>query len=259
MVYTIEQERLMKVMSKFLKDILPDLELPLNKRTILDRGNSAYGSKTYYVDKNDRDVPWFIEYDEKDIDENNKWDVSDRFKPLYEYFGQDNFELFIKWLFGFNITYSGKFKYNWLFTDMIYFIIESNPPRSLNEYVMDEISDENLFKIINKLVRHIYGKDLTMVENEHGYLRFFSVGPVPPYHRNLSGRLWVDDDRLEKMIENLFGIDSEQATALIAFYFSEKYNIKITDARPPLSMGWYERVIDYNMFDNPDYVVPNED
>jgi len=264
MVYTIEQERLMKVMMRFFNQMLPDFVLPLKKKVSWSKGNSGYGSRlddymsatTYYI--ND-DGTWFINYDDnkkyKSFSD-TKWDVNERLEPLYDYFGEENFELFVKWLFKIDLKNKGVFDNDdWTFTDMSWVITESEPSR----YVVDEIPDDKLMKIINKLVRYIYGKELTMNENEHGYLRFFSDGPVPPYHRNLSGRLWVDDDRLEKNIEGLFGIDSEQATALIGFYFSEKYNIKITDARPPLSMGWYERVIDYNMFDNPDYVVPNED
>ena len=87
------------------------------------------------------------------------------------------------------------------------YIITEKQHALIKEFIVDEYSDETLFKIIDKLVVYIYGKELKMVENKDGYLRFFSSGPVSPFHRNLSGRLWVDDDRLEKMIENLFGID----------------------------------------------------
>jgi len=133
-------------------------------------------------------------------------------------------------------------------------ITESEPSR----YAVDNIPDDKLMKIINKLVLYIYGKELTMVENKDGYLEFFSTGPVPPYHRNLSGRLWVDDDRLEKDIERLFGVDSEQSTALVAFYFAEKYGIKVTDAKHQFHK-WFGNEIDYKQFDDPTYVVDDED
>jgi len=135
-------------------------------------------------------------------------------------------------------------------------ITESEPSR----YAVDNIPDDKLMKIINKLVLYIYGKELTMVENKDGYLEFFSTGPVPPYHRNLSGRLWVDDDRLEKDIERLFGVDSEQSTALVAFYFAEKYGIKVTYAKhQPHKWFGNENEIDYKQFDDPTYVVDDED
>jgi hypothetical protein len=361
MKYTIEQERLMKVMMRFFNQMLPDFVLPLKKKVNWRKGNSGYGSSldnymlatTYYI--ND-DGTWFINYDDKEykLFSNTKWDINERLEPLYDYFGEESFELFVKWLFKIDLKDKGVFDNDWTLTDMSWVITENkNQIRKIirrveedyyeleevvidglneddpcdydnkedyldsiskgsatvyifkyvdekyygtesfvkikeyianlinerhsseiidhyvtskkyckpmiNEYVVNEIPDDKLMKIINKLVRHIYGKELTMIENEHGYLRFFSDGPVPPYHRNLSGRLWVDDDRLEKNIEGLFGVDSEQSAALIAFYFSEKYGIKITDARPPLSMGWYERVIDYKMFDDPTFKVPNDD
>jgi len=264
MKYTIEQERLMKVMMKLFNQMLPDSQFPLKQKVNWRKGNSGYGSglddymsaTTNYIDGDGR--VWFIEYGDREKGysaSDSKWDVNERLMPLYEYFGEESFELFIKHLFKLDLKDMGEFSHDYTFTDMDYVITESEP----SKYVVDDIPDDKLFKIINKLVRYIYGKELTMSENEHGYLRFFSNGPVPPYHRNLAGRLWVDDDRLEKNIEGLFGIDSEQSAALIAFYFSEKYGIKITDARPPLSMGWYERVIDYRMFDDPTFKVPNDD
>ena len=262
MKYTIEQERLMKVMMRFFNQMLPDFVLPLKKKVSWRKGNSRYGSglddymsaTTYYI--ND-DGTWFINYDDKEykLFSNTKWDINERLEPLYDYFGEESFELFVKWLFKIDLKDKGVFDNDWTLTDMSWVINESEPSR----YIVDDIEDDKLMKIINKLVLYVYGRELTMSKHESGYLRFLSAGPVPPYHRNLSGRLWVDDDRLEKIIEQVFGIDSEQSTALIAFYFSEKYNIKITDARPPLSMGWYERVIDYRMYDDPTYKEPEED
>ena len=262
MVYTIEQERLLKVMMKLFKEILPDFVLPLKTKVSWTKRNSGYGSSmddyttgiTHYVDGNN--TVWFIEYDDRDkFTSDYKWDVNEKLNPLYDYFGEDAFAMFIKKVFNFDLLNKGSYLNDWIFTDTDYVITESEQSR----YVVDDISDDKLLKIINKLVLYVYGRELTMSENESGYLRFLSTGPVPPYHRNLSGRLWVDDDRLEKIIEQVFGVDSEQAAALIAFYFSEKYGIKITDARPPLSMGWYNRVIDYKMYDDPTYKVPNED
>jgi hypothetical protein len=250
------------LMMKLFNHMLPDFQFPLKQKVNWRKGNSGYGSRlddymsstTYYI--ND-DGTWFINYDDKEykLFSNTKWDINERLEPLYDYFGEESFELFVKHLFKLDLKDRGVFDMDYMFTDMDWVITESESSR----YVVDDIPDDKLVKIINKLVRYIYGKELTMSENEHGYLRFFSNGPVPPYHRNLAGRLWVDDDRLEKNIEGLFGVDSEQSAALIAFYFSEKYGIKITDARPPLSMGWYERVIDYRMFDDPTFKVPNDD
>lgn len=125
------------------------------------------------------------------------------------------------------------------------------------KYIIDEIDEDKLMKIIRKFINHIYGKQLTMEENSSGYIRFYSVGPVPPFHRNLSGRLWMDDDRLFNIIEDFFSIDDSQTYALISFYFSNLYNIKITDVKsqPHIFFG----VIDYSQFDDENHHIENEE
>ena len=120
------------------------------------------------------------------------------------------------------------------------------------KYAVDNFSDDELMKIIRKFVIHIYGKQLTMKENSSGYLSFYSSGPVPPYHRNLSGRLWCDDDRLYNIIENFFSTDWQQTFALIGFYFSNFYGIKVTDTRFQPHIFPNAR-IDYSQFDDPSY------
>ena len=120
------------------------------------------------------------------------------------------------------------------------------------KYAVDNFSDDELMKIIRKFINHIYGKQLTMKENSSGYLSFYSLGPEEPYHRNLSGRLWVDDDRLYNIIETFFSTDMTQTLALIAFYFSNFYKIKITDAAfQPHT--FFAAGVDYSQFDDPNY------
>lgn len=118
--------------------------------------------------------------------------------------------------------------------------------------VTDEFDDETLMRIIRKFIIHIYGKQLTMKENSSGYLRFYSVGPEPPYHRNLSGRLWIDDDRLYNIIKTWFSCNGTEALSLIAFYFSTYYNIKVTHARIQ-SHTFFDGGVDYSQFDDPNY------
>jgi len=120
------------------------------------------------------------------------------------------------------------------------------------KYAVDNFSDDELMKIIRKFINHIYGKQLTMKENSSGYLSFYSLGPEEPYHRNLSGRLWVDDDRLYNIIETFFSTDMTQTLALIAFYFSNFYKVKITDAAfQPHT--FFAAGVDYSQFDDPNY------
>lgn len=126
------------------------------------------------------------------------------------------------------------------------------------KYAVDNFSDDELMRIIRKFINHIYGKQLTMKENSSGYINFYSSGPVAPYHRNLSGRLWIDDDRLYNIIETFFSISGHQALALIGFYFSNFYGIKVTDARIQ-SHIFFDTRIDYSQFDDENYQVEYDD
>lgn len=122
MEYTIEQERLMQVMLKFLNNKLPDLELPLKKVSFRGTGNSGWGSSMhdyhfwtyYYMDENKDN--WFVNFDCRQSEEH--WDVNERLEPLFLYFGEENFELFVKWLFRIDLTEDCQCKYLWFFTDM---------------------------------------------------------------------------------------------------------------------------------------------
>ena len=125
------------------------------------------------------------------------------------------------------------------------------------KYIIDDFSEEQLMKIIRKFVRHIYGKDLTMVEDSERYIKFFSVGPVPPYHRNMAGRLWVYDDRLINIIMDFFSTDYDQALGLVAFYFSNNYDIKIMDAKVPSHVFFGK--IDYSRFDDENYHIEDDE
>lgn len=131
--------------------------------------------------------------------------------------------------------------------------------KKVNESVIDDIEDDKLVKIIDKLVRYVYGRELRMEENKDGYLRFFSSGPVAPYHRNLHGTIWMDDNRLAETIKGFFGTNWDETFALIAFYFSKKYDIKVRNARRPISANWATTKFDYSDFDDPNKVVSDED
>ena len=67
----------------------------------------------------------------------------------------------------------------------------------------------------------------------------------------------MDDDRLFNIIEDFFSIDDSQTYALISFYFSNLYNIKITDVKsqPHIFFG----VIDYSQFDDENHHIENEE
>lgn len=265
MKYTIEQEKLMKVMMRVFNDILPDFKFPLKTKTKWRKGNRGYGSglddyvsgNTYYIDDNDE--TWFINYGDEGtpLYLPAKWEVNEKLEPLLDYFDEESFELFIKWFFKIDLKNKGKFNYDWMFDDTKYRLTENKNTPMINEYVVDEIDDDNLMKIIRKFVHYIYGKDLTMEETKTGYINFYSVGPQPPFQRNLSGRLWVGDDRLFNLIKDHLSIDDSEVYALISFYFSTKYGIKINEAKRPPHIFFGE--IDYSQFDDENYHIENEE
>ena len=75
----------------------------------------TYGT-TYYMDEYGDN--WLIEYSENHPAMNVHWEVNEKLEPLYDYFGEDNVVLFVKWLFKVDLTEPTKKEYDWLFSDM---------------------------------------------------------------------------------------------------------------------------------------------
>lgn len=123
MDYSIKHERLMNVMDNFFNETLPDIELPLVKKNKKGEGNRGYGSglddyiyiNTYYYGQENLEEPLFINFDNNHSYSDTKWEINEKFEPIYNFFGEENFEEFIKWKFGFDITQKGTKEYNWVF------------------------------------------------------------------------------------------------------------------------------------------------
>ena len=126
MKYTIEHNRLMEVMEDFFKKNFPEIELPLMKKNSSGKGNSGYGSglddytwiNRHYYSPNDvgLETPIFIEWDDRHLFSNEKWSVDEKLEFIYDFFGENNFEEFVKWYFGLDIAkYSNNKKTNWIF------------------------------------------------------------------------------------------------------------------------------------------------
>jgi len=124
MNYTIEHNRLMEVMEDFFKKNFPDIELSLIKKKSTGKGNSGYGSglddytwmNIYYYSPDDLENPLFIEWDDRHLFSDEKWSVDEKLEVMYDFFGEENFENFVKWYFGFDIKkYSNNKKTNWIF------------------------------------------------------------------------------------------------------------------------------------------------
>jgi hypothetical protein len=124
MNYEITHNRLMDVMKKYMEKNMPEIELPLVKRKSTGKGNRGYGSglddyfytNLYYYSQNDVgfEKPIFIEWSDNHLYSDEKWSVYEGFEPMYNIFGEENFEKFIKWCFGFDITKYGNKRSNWV-------------------------------------------------------------------------------------------------------------------------------------------------
>ena len=113
----------MKLMERFLNENLPDIEVPLEKVGNVGHGNRGYGSEMddhmwinlKFYSPNDMDDELFIEWGENHPYSNKKWSVNEKLEPLFEMFGEEAFEEFIKWYFGLDIRDKGNKKTNWMF------------------------------------------------------------------------------------------------------------------------------------------------
>lgn len=122
MKYIITENKIYEAMEMYLKMYYPMLTEPLHQKRITGKGNSGYGSGlddyTYinveYVDMDDE--AWFGKYDDRYIYSDSKWEVNGKLETMYNMFGEENFEMFVKQYFNFNITDKGNKKYNWYFS-----------------------------------------------------------------------------------------------------------------------------------------------
>lgn len=83
-------------------------------------GNSGWGGSmhdytgmnTKYLDEDGRVL--FLNFDER-FASDTTWEVSEIFQPLYDFFGEESFELFVSKVYNFDITEKGKKRGNWVF------------------------------------------------------------------------------------------------------------------------------------------------
>jgi hypothetical protein len=123
MKYIITENKINDVMFIYLKKHYPTLavEEPLRTKNHFSQGNSGYGSSmhdftkitTHFLDEDD--MIWFKHFDDRDSSEDSKWEVNEYFEEMYNMFGEENFQSFIKEYFGFDLTKKGNKKYDWTF------------------------------------------------------------------------------------------------------------------------------------------------
>ena len=99
------------------KEPLPEI---VKKNHEYFQGNSGWGSSmhdytgmnTDYLDDDGRIL--FHNYDDRYISD-SAWEVSDIFQSLYDFFGEESFELFIEKVYNLEITDKGNKEDNWFF------------------------------------------------------------------------------------------------------------------------------------------------
>jgi hypothetical protein len=123
MKFIITESRLMETMDKFFEENFSEIELPLVKRESFGRGNKGYGSRlddytyvnVYYYGQEDMETPLFVEWDDNHLYSDEKWNVDEKFELIYNFFGEEGFERFVKWKFGLDIAKRGDKITNWTF------------------------------------------------------------------------------------------------------------------------------------------------
>ena len=99
-----------------------------------------------------------------------------------------------------------------------------------------EISEERLFKLLDKIIISHYGEPIRMVidPDTEKYLHFIKISDdekkvgdpkrVPRmFERNSWGMLFINDQRLYNKIMSVLGVTSSEASRIILRYFEYKF------------------------------------
>ena len=122
MKFIITENKLVSVMTDFVKKNYPDALSPLKTRLRLkDIGNSGWGSSMHdykYYDTiyyTDNGSIMLVEFDDRDSGEVSRWLVNDRLTEMYNFFGDDSVEQFFLTVHKIDISQEGNKTYNWVF------------------------------------------------------------------------------------------------------------------------------------------------
>jgi len=121
MKYEATKERIFRTMKNLMLEKFPELSSPLVKKNIPVAFNSGYGSglDDYYkittLYKDEDGETWFKHYDDRDHYEDSKWEVNENLELLFDTFGVELFQDFVKEYFGLDITKKGNKKWDWVF------------------------------------------------------------------------------------------------------------------------------------------------
>ena len=121
MDFKISEGKLFAVMKVYyesrMKEPLPEI---VKKSYSYFSGNSGWGSSmhdytgmnTKYLDGDGRVL--FLHFDNR-FASDSTWEVNDIFQSLYDFFGEETFEFFVKKVYNLDITEKGKKAGNWVF------------------------------------------------------------------------------------------------------------------------------------------------
>lgn len=117
----ITENKLFQTIENLLVKKFPTLSEKLFVENLKSLRNRGYGSgldeyfviTTVYEDEDGE--KWFKNFSDSDIYEDSKWEVSDKLEFLYNIFGEEVFQSFVKHYFNIDLLEQGNKKYNWLF------------------------------------------------------------------------------------------------------------------------------------------------
>ena len=125
MKFIITENKLLSVMTDFVKKNYPDALSPLKTRLRLkDIGNSGWGSSMHdykYYDTiyyTDNGSIMLVEFDDRDSSEVSRWLLNNKLEFMYEFFGENSVEQFFLTVHKIDINQKGNKRYNWLFDNL---------------------------------------------------------------------------------------------------------------------------------------------
>ena len=100
-----------------------------------------------------------------------------------------------------------------------------------------KLSEDRLFKLINRVIVNHYGQDLVVdktIDGDSDAVYFTIPGIVDDdgddklmFHKNFWGLLWAEDWDLVNKIKDIFGFDDDTIKECLHKYFEKKYDINI--------------------------------
>ena len=107
---------------------------------------------------------------------------------------------------------------------------ESCYSRDLDLYESEEDKTDysQFYDVIDDSIKDFYGEIKKVVEDD-GYMNFYDSNDNLIAHKNLWGRLWLNDKKFPKRAMLYIPLDMEEKANLFIKYMEDKYDIVIKD------------------------------